>query len=106
MFGRFNKTPYKVGNTEVEGNSDYLLPTPTAKVEHEPAYEEAYYTIGLTPDGRSEITFGQRGKLHQTLSMNDAAVAHMIRLLAVNIADNFTVTVTPVVQDNQSEETT
>jgi len=100
MFGFFNKTPY-------------LSPTPTAEViptvevvKAPRKDESAHYTIGITSDGRTQVTFGQDSTMKNTLIMGDGAVARMIQLLAVNISDNFVVTVTPVVQDNQSEETT
>ena len=93
MFGFFNKTPY--------------IPAPTVEVAKEPEKDmSAYYTIGLTPNDRTQITFGQRSDFTSSLTMTDDAVAHMIRLLAVNIADTHTVTVTPIVQDDESEETT
>ena len=83
------------------------LPAPTVEVAKEPEKDmSAYYTIGLTPDDRTQITFGQRSNFTSSLTMTDDAVAHMIRLLAVNIADTHMVTVTPIVQDNESEETT
>ena len=91
MFGFFNKTPYI---TTVP-----TTPMPSAEVVTTPRKDEsAYYTIGLTPDGRTQVTFGQDSTMKSILTMGDGAVAHMIRMLAVNIADNFVVTVTPVTQ--------
>ena len=93
MFGFNHKTSY--------------LPAPTVEVIKEPKMDtSAYYTIGLTPDDRTQITFGQDRHSKSSLTMTNDAVAHMIRLLAVNIADTHTVTVTSIVQDNESEETT
>lgn len=86
MFRFFNKTPY-------------LPPTPTVEVVKAPRKDEsAYYTIGITPDGRTQVTFGQDSTMKNTLTMGDGAVARMIQMLAVNISDNFVVTVTPVTQ--------
>lgn len=83
MFGFFNKTPY--------------IPAPAAEVAKEPEKDmSAYYTIGLTPNDRTQITFGQRSNFTSSLTMTDDAVAHMIRLLAVNISDSYAVTVTPI----------
>ena len=84
MFGFFNKTPYH-------------SPTPTAEVVKAPRKDEsAHYTIGITPDGRTQVTFGQDSTMKSTLIMGDGAVARMIQMLAVNISDSFVVTVTPV----------
>lgn len=92
MFGFFNKTPY-------------LPPTPTAEViptvevvKAPRKDESAYYTIGITPDGRTQVTFGQDSTMKNTLTMGDGAVARMIQMLAVNISDHYVVTVTPVTQ--------
>ena len=93
MFGFNHKTSY--------------LPEPTVEVIKEPKMDtSAYYTIGLTTDDRTQITFGQRSNFTSSLTMTDDAVAHMIRLLAVNKADSYAITVTSIVQDNESEETT
>lgn len=93
MFGFNHKTSY--------------LPAPTVEVAKEPEKDmSAYYTVGRTTDDRTQLTFGQDRHAKSSLTMTDDAVAHMIRLLAVNIADTHTVTVTPIVQDDESEETT
>ena len=105
MFGLFNKTPYKVGDTAAEEKSGYI--DPVVEVAKAPKIDTSpFYTIGTTTDGRTQISFGQDKDMKSALTMGDGAVAQMIRLLAVNIADTYTVTVTPVVQDNTSEETT
>ena len=84
MFGFFNKTPY-------------LPPAPTVEVVRAPKKDEsAFYTIGIACDGRTQITFGQDSDMKSTLIMGDGAVAHMIRLLAVNISDSYAITVTPI----------
>lgn len=93
MFGFNHKTSY--------------LPASTRRLVQEPEKDmSAYYTVGRTTDDRTQLTFGQDRHVKSSLTMTDDAVVHMIRLLAVNIADTHTVTVTPVVQDNESEETT
>jgi hypothetical protein len=90
MFGFSYKTPYHSPTPTAEV-------TPTVDVVKAPRKDEsAYYTIGVTPDGRTQVTFGQDSTMKNTLTMGDGAVAHMIRLLAVNISDSFLVTVTPV----------
>jgi hypothetical protein len=92
MFGFSYKTPYHSPTPTAEV-------IPTVEVGKAPRTDEsAYYTIGVTPDGRTQVTFGQDSTMKNTLTMGDGAVAHMIRLLAVNISDNFVVTVTPVTQ--------
>ena len=92
MFGFFNKTPRYIPPVPTTA-------MPTVEVVKAPRTDDsAYYTIGVTPDGRTQVTFGQDSTMKNTLTMGDGAVAHMIRLLAVNISDNFVVTVTPVTQ--------
>ena len=80
MFGLFKKDAYKVET--VAPVADFFEPkTNTA----------AHYTIGITTDDQTQLTVGREYKM--TLTMNNVAVAHMIKLLAVNISDEYEVTV-------------
>jgi hypothetical protein len=47
--------------------------------------------VGTNSDGLTQLTVGHPTSI--TLTMNDASVAHMIKLLAVNIDHAYTVTV-------------
>lgn len=92
MFGFSYKTPYHSPTPTAEV-------IPTAEVATAPRKDEsAHYTIGVTSDGRTQVTFGQDSTMKNTLIMGDGAVARMIQMLAVAISDSFVVTVTPVTQ--------
>ena len=94
MFGFSYKTPYH-------------SPTPTVEVVKEPKKDEsACYTIGILDNGNTQLTLGHERSSKVTMTMNNNAVVQMIRLLAVSLINNYTITVTPIVQDNESEETT
>lgn len=82
MFGLFNEEKYTVKRN---------IANPDTGLEYDPSL----YRIGVTPNGNTEFSVGKAGG-HVTLCMTDDAVSHMIRLLAINISDSYTVTVTPV----------
>jgi len=60
-------------------------------VNNEKATPEALFKVGMNPDGLTQLTVGHPSSI--TLTMNDASVAHMIKLLAVNIDHAYTVTI-------------
>ena len=87
MFGLFNEEKYTVKRNVSNPDTG-----PDTGLEYEPSL----YRIGVTPNGNTEFSVGKAGEGHVTLCMTDDAVSHMIRLLAINISDSYTVTVTPV----------
>lgn len=72
----------------------YPDPTSVAPVEVPRSKDpkDALYKVGMNPDGQTQLTVGYPGSI--ILTLNDASVAHLIKLLAVNIDDSYTVTVT------------
>lgn len=53
--------------------------------------KDALFKVGINEDGQTQLTVGHPTSI--TLTMNDASVAHLIKLLAVNIDDTYFVNV-------------
>ena len=79
-------------------NEKYVQPPTEPKKD-----ESAFYKIGVTPDGLTQITFGQNNSVQNCITMNNYAVAHMIKLMAVNISDEYIVTVKPAVPERSPD---
>lgn len=63
--------------------------------EIKPEREEvkhALWTVGMNEDGQTQLTVGYPTSI--TLTINDDSVAYLIKQLAVNIDDTYTVRVT------------
>ncbi len=73
-----------------------VYPDPTSiapvKVPSRKEPKEALYNVGMNTDGMTQLTVGYPSSI--ILTLNDASVAHLIKLLAVNIDRNYTVVVT------------
>jgi hypothetical protein len=54
--------------------------------------KEALYKVGMNADGQTQLDVGYPSTI--ILTLNDASVAHLIKLLAVNIDHAYNVTVT------------
>ena len=98
MFGIFNRAGYDTNSknttTEVIDNVEETLQDDADDSIDED--RSSCYRIGQTTDGKTELSVGRQHSAHMTLTMDDGAVAQLIRMLAVNIANNYQVTVTPI----------
>jgi hypothetical protein len=75
----------------IKERGGYTVDIPEVKVPNaEP--KNAQFKVGINQDGQTQLTVGD-GYI-TTLTMNDASVARLIKLLAVTIEPNYTVTVT------------
>ena len=74
--------------TEEQPNMNYVTPV---EVPGQKNPTHALFTVGINDDGRTQLTVGHPTSI--TLTLNDAAVAQMIKLLAANIDTNYVVTV-------------
>lgn len=66
-----------------EMESGYILPKP--KEIKLPSEDRAYYTVGSLDDGRVQLTVGYPSSI--SLTMNEAAVRQMIKLLEAAITE-------------------
>jgi len=80
MFNLFNRKTSK--EFMEEANETYPMPVP----EDKPAEEECPYTIGPTVDGRTVLKV-TNGYSVMSLTMSEAAVRQMIRLLEATISE-------------------
>lgn len=80
MFNLFNRKTAK----EFMEEAVETYPTPAPKVR--PAEEECPYTIGPTSDGRTVLKI-TNGYSIMSLTMSEAAVRLMIRMLEASISD-------------------
>jgi hypothetical protein len=76
------------GESQVYPDPTSIVPV-TIPGKQEP--KEALYKVGMNTDGQTQLAVGYPSTI--ILTLNDASVAHLIKLLAVNIGDNYTVTV-------------
>lgn len=80
MFNLFNR------KTSREFMEDAKETYPTPVLEDKPAEEECPYTIGPTSDGRTVLRV-TNGHSIMSLTMSEAAVRLMIRMLEASISD-------------------
>jgi hypothetical protein len=75
----------------IKDRGSYTVDIPEVKVPNaEP--KNAHFKVGINQDGQTQLTVGDT--YTTTLTMNASSVAHLIKLLAVTIDQNYTVTVT------------
>lgn len=76
----------------IKARGSYTVDYPDIK---EPNQEpkEALYKVGMNEDGMTQLTVGNSNSLGVTLTLNTASVAHLIKLLAVNIDQDYFVNV-------------
>ena len=69
---------------QIKDRGSYTVAYPDAP-EHPPKKDpkDALFKVGMNEDGQTQLTVGYPTSI--TLTMNDASVAHLIKLLAVNI---------------------
>jgi hypothetical protein len=84
----FNLTDIFFGEKPVYPDPTNIAPV-TVPSKQEP--KEALYKVGINADGQTQLAVGYPSTI--ILTLNDASVAHLIKLLAVNIDDSYTVTV-------------
>lgn len=76
----------------IKDRGSYSVDIPEVKVPRtEP--KDALFKVGMNQDGQTQLTVGYPSSI--VLTMNDASVVHLIKLLAVNVDHAYTVTVTP-----------
>lgn len=80
MFNLFNR------KTAKEFMEDAVETYPTPVPEDKPAEEECPYTIGPTSDGRTVLKVSN-GYCVMSVTMSEAAVRQMIRLLEASISE-------------------
>jgi hypothetical protein len=69
----------------------YTVDIPKVEVPNaEP--KNAHFKVGINQDGQTQLTVGD--SYTTTLTLNDTGVLQLIKLLAVTIDENYTVTVT------------
>ena len=73
---------------QIKDRERYTVAYPDAP-KKEP--KNSLYTVGINEDGQTQLTVGYPTSI--TLTLGDDAVAHLIKLLAVNIDHKYAVTV-------------
>lgn len=75
--------------TREQPDMNYIEPV---KVPKSKDPKQSLFNVSMNEDGQTQLTVGYPTSI--TLTLNDASVVYMIKLLAVNIDENYTVTVT------------
>lgn len=75
----------------IKDRGSYTVDYPKVEVPVRKEPKEALYKVGMNEDGQTQLTIGHPTSI--ILTLGDDAVAHLIKLLAVNIDHAYTVTV-------------
>ena len=85
-----------VDNIKDRGSYTVDLDQKTAP-EQNPSTRNALYKVGMNDAGMTQLTVGYPTSV--TLTLNDAGVAHLIKLLSVNIDSSYQVVVAELTND-------